>query len=52
MRGARLLERPAGAKLVSAIWELDSGVDANLESPQQGKPLFFWHQLSEDAEAP
>ena len=29
MRGARLLERPEGTKLVSAIWELDSGVDAD-----------------------
>ncbi|MBV8258153.1 MAG: cupin domain-containing protein [Actinobacteria bacterium] len=30
VRGARLLERPPGTKLVSAVWELDPGA----ESPQ------------------
>lgn len=29
MRGARLLERPEGTRLVAAVWELDSGIDAD-----------------------
>lgn len=39
VRGERLLERPAGTRLVSAVWELDPGADS---------PAYHVHHATEE----